>query len=447
MGINEIALPHYSLFQTIQMALDRHFISDEKADGLYREIEELTLHLALHYQHQNSSSVSQSQFLRIIDTINYMFKHSCKDPKALNNHSIMFFFEEGLHILKRDTQKIQDIYEALKTQILPVQNDRYLSIIHEQIPNFLKTLQEYRAVFNYCYIEGDLDYPFIDGLPLDHDMYGLSGTDLVMYYIRRFALENHFCWYFRHDLPELIHQYEILKGISIDYLSINLFELVVNQMTAYSLLHHSIGLFLDKTDLDELKNSLSDKDITHEITSALSLITDQEVRNYLLCYKENILRTFKYFIHENYEAFIYQPVTSEKTMVYLEPMTVSVFDKAFDDLKAMTKTEQKIQYLFDVSLYDVLDLLENDIFYGNEYQQFFSTMDLKEAAVIIKLLNPNGDAFHQTQCLSHSLFEELESSMEWQRQFIQFLKGLSFADQVEIEKWLNGLKIVHSFVR
>lgn len=443
MGINEIALPHYSLFQTIQIALDRHFISDEKAESLYREIEELTLHLALHYQHQNSSSVSQSQFLRIIDTINYMFKHSCKDPKALNDHSVMFFFEEGLHILKRDTQKIQDIYESLKTQLLPVQNDRYLNIINEQIPNFLKTLQEYRAVFNYCYIEGDLDYPLIDGLPLDHDMYGLSGTDLVIYYIRRFALENHFCWYFRHDLPELIHQYEALKGIPIDYLSINLFELVVNQMTAYSLVHHSIGLFFEKTDIDELKSILSDKDITHEITSALSYIADQEVRNYLLRYKENIIRTFNYFIYENYEAFIYPPVISDKTMVYLEPLTASIFDKAFDDLKIMTNVEQKIQYLSDIPLYDVLDLLENDIFYGNEYQQFFSNMDLKEAAVIIKLLDPNGDAFHQTQCLNHCLLEELESSMEWQQQFIGFLKRVSSADQAEIEKWLNCLKIAH----
>ncbi|MFQ6861325.1 MAG: DUF6179 domain-containing protein [Beduini sp.] len=442
MRINELAIPHYSLFETIQIALDRHYISDEKAESIYQEIEELTLHLALHYQHQNSSSVSQSQFLRIIDTINYMFKHSCKDPKALNDHSIVFFFEDGLHTLKRDTQKIQAIYDSLKTQILPIQNDRYLSIINEQIPNFLKTLQEYRAVFNYCYVEGDLDYPLIDGLPLDHDMYGLSGIDLVIYYIRRFTLENRFCWYFRHDLPELIGQYVALKGISIDYLSINLFELIVCQMTAYSLLHHSIGLFFEKTDIDELKNILSDKDITHEITSSLSHVADQEVRNYLLSYKENIIRIFKYFIYESYDAFLYQPAFSEKTMVYLESSDNAVFDKAFDDLKEMTKVEEKIQYLSDIPLYDMLDLLENDIFYGKEYWQFFSSMDLKEVAVIIKLLNPNGDAFHQTQCLNRSLLEELESSMEWQRQFIHFLKALSSAKLSEIEKWLNCLKIV-----
>ena len=410
MRINELALPRYSLFETIQDALDRHYINGEQAESLFQEIEELTLHLALHYQHQNSSSVSQSQFLRIIDTLNYMFKHSCKDPKALNDHSIVFFFEDGLHTLKRETQKIQVIYESLKTQILPVQNDRYLSIINEQIPNFLKTLQEYGAVFNYCYVEGDLDYPLIDGLPLDHDMYGLSGTDLVIYYIRRFALENHFCWYFRHDLPELIHQYETLKGISIDYLSINLLELIASQMTAYSLLHHSIGLFFEKTDIDELKNILLNKDITYEITSALFHVADQ-------------------------------PVSSEKTIVYLESPVNTIFDKAFHDLKEMTKAEEKIQYLSDVPLYDVLDLLGNDIFYGKEYQQFFSGMDLKEVAVIIKLLNPNGDAFHQTQCLNHSLLEELESSREWQRQFIQFLKGLSSANQAEIEKWLHCLKI------
>lgn len=213
-------------------------------------------------------------------------------------------------------------------------------------------------------------------------------------------------------------------------------------MTAYSLLHHSIGLFFEKTDIDELKNILSDKDITHEITSSLSHVADQEVRNYLLSYKENIIRIFKYFIYESYDAFLYQPAFSEKTMVYLESSDNAVFDKAFDDLKEMTKVEEKIQYLSDIPLYDMLDLLENDIFYGKEYWQFFSSMDLKEVAVIIKLLNPNGDAFHQTQCLNRSLLEELESSMEWQRQFIHFLKALSSAKLSEIEKWLNCLKIV-----
>ena len=73
-----------------------------------------SLNLTLYYQQQNSKSVSRCQFLRIIDVIDYMFKHGCQAPKELNDHSIAFFFKEGLHRLKRDTKKIQNIYESIK---------------------------------------------------------------------------------------------------------------------------------------------------------------------------------------------------------------------------------------------------------------------------------------------------------------------------------------------
>ena len=84
----------------------------------------------------------------------------------------------------------------------------------KQIPFFIQSVTGEDALFHYCDISVDWDYPLIDGIPLYHDMYHLRGTDLILYYLKRLREENYFCSLFN-DLEMFIEDYEKTINTSV----------------------------------------------------------------------------------------------------------------------------------------------------------------------------------------------------------------------------------------
>ena len=119
----------------------------------------LVKELISHYNHNQSTSISLDDFKHILDTIDYILEHG----KTL---------EEGIQSIQSDIKEIQRIYENIK--ILPIHNEKYLNVLEKQIPFFIQSVTSEDALFHYCDISVDLDYPLIDGIPLYHDMYHLT---------------------------------------------------------------------------------------------------------------------------------------------------------------------------------------------------------------------------------------------------------------------------------
>ena len=119
----------------------------------------------------------------------------------------------------------------------------------EQIPHYLEQLSTYEGILYYSHTTEDLDYPLVDGIPLFHDMYHLDGMDLVLYYMERFALEHTFCEYFREELPEFLRRYELQKGVTVEYLGLNLCELLWYQCFASLMLFQQPSLLLAEQDV------------------------------------------------------------------------------------------------------------------------------------------------------------------------------------------------------
>ena len=184
--------------------------------------------LVSRYNHDQSTFISLEDFKHILDTIDYILEHGDT-------------LEEGIQSILSDIKEIQKIYENI--EILPINNEKYLNVIEKQIPFFIQSVTGEDALFHYCDISVDLDYPLIDGIPLYHNMYHLRGTDLVLYYLKRLSEENYFCSLFD-DLETFIDFYEKTIKTSVYDLQINFFELVLHQCIAHISIYHSPGLLI-----------------------------------------------------------------------------------------------------------------------------------------------------------------------------------------------------------
>lgn len=193
--------------------------------------------LVSRYNHNQGTSISLEDFQHILDTIDYILEHG----ETL---------EEGIQSIQSDIKEMQRIYKSI--QILPFNNEKYLNVLEKQIPFFIHSVTGEDALFHYCDISVDLDYPLIDGIPLYHDMYHLRGTDLVLYYLKRLSEENYFCSLFD-DLESFIEDYTKTIKTSVYDLQINFFELVVHQCIAHISIYNSPGLIIqDKIEVDNI---------------------------------------------------------------------------------------------------------------------------------------------------------------------------------------------------
>lgn len=330
--------------------------------------------LISHYNHNLSTSISLDDFKHILDTINYILEHG----ETL---------EEGIQSIQSDIKEIQRIYESIK--ILPIHNEKYLNVLEKQIPFFIQSVTSEDALFHYCDISVDLDYPLIDGIPLYHDMYHLGGTDLVLYYLKRLSEENYFCSLFD-DLDTFIESYEKTIKTSIYDLQINFFELVVHQCIAHKSIYHSPGLIIH--DQKEVKD--------------ISSIVDSFNYPMIDLFNERIIASFD-IIPIIYPQDTYQISFNHEGADFYE--ILNQFEYSRD-----------ISLIRQLSIYDLIDFLEQDILTEKEYITFFSHLTAIEIVSILKLILPELDTFlHKTNI--DDLINELDTSITYQEILSHFI--------------------------
>lgn len=433
----------------IETAYQKNDISLHKKNSLYQEIEDLSIQLGMYLNHRASSVLTADDYVRVIDTINYMFLHGFDLKHAnlsnLKDCSIQSYYDYGLSVIEEDINNIKELWKNLLDTELPFQNDRYISILHDQIPNYLKSIDTYEAIIHYSYVEDDLDYPLVDGLPLFHDMYHLQGSDLIKYYLKRFHIEQTFCNIFHNDLNEFIFLYEEQKGVSIQFLGLNLFEQLIYQVVAHFMLYQKAGIILQMTDITRLNHLLQSSSLHCLIDEAFFTLTnslDTDTSSYILTFKNQIFSSFQRFINEEFELFIYQkPVDKRNTLIINTTDLNDKFNEILNHTLNLSDVSSKISYLNSekLSVCDIFDLLENGIFMEDEYFAYFSIFTANELAIMVKAMNGELCSFHQYRYLNQDLFNELPNDTEWQKYFIKYLT--SYVDKEAVECQLNDLNV------
>ena len=330
--------------------------------------------LVFRYNHNQSTSISLEDFQHILDTIDYILEHG----ETL---------EEGIQSIQSDIKEMQRIYKSI--QILPFNNEKYLNVLKKQIPFFIQSVTGEDALFHYCDISVDLDYPLIDGIPLYHDMYHLRGTDLVLYYLKRLSEENYFCSLFN-DLESFIEDYEKTIKTSVYDLQVNFFELVVHQCIGHISIYHSPGLLIH--DQKEVKD--------------ISSIVDSFNYPMIDLFKGRIIASFDTI------PIIYPQDTYQ----------ISFNHEGADFYEILNQFEysRDISLLRQLSIYDLIDFLEQDILTEKEYITFFSHLTAIEIVSILKLILPELDTFlHEINI--DDLINELDPSITYQEVLSHFI--------------------------
>lgn len=348
-------------------------------------------HFVYLYNEGNSTSLSMDDYLHVIDTLDYVLKHGDT-------------IEEGIQNIKKDINHIIEIYKNIK--ILPIHNEKYLDVLKNQIPFFIHSVTSHSALFHYCDISVDLDYPLFDGIPLYHDMYHLKGTDLVLYYLKRLKQENDFCALFN-DLEAFITQYEKSIKASVYDMQINFFELVSYQCIAHISIYKKPGLFLyDHKDINNVE----------DIIRALSIRND-----YIRLFEKNIIQSF------DVNKLVYVEESHELILTHTGGNYHLIIQKFMK--------QRDVKLLKELSIYDLIDFLEEDILSDDECDYFIKYLSPLELTSIIKLVIPELDSFHN-QCTIEDIQEELDDSITYQRIISQYITDdvLRYYHQLSIKK-------------
>lgn len=218
----------------------------------------------------------------------------------------------------------------------------------------LAEIESYLLVKGFELTKEDLDYPLIDGLPLDHAMYLCDGTDLVLYYLRRFKTENDFCTLFGSRVSDLIKQYELCL---MQYIANRLIQKKDLLLTYY-----------EKELVKTFHHNYQEK--INMVYTEMNMLFPKEIFDTIIPFKKEIENRFISFFEKNIEILVYEKVLDEKYIVVLtDTNNSSNFNKLLKDIQSLDKTTDKIAYLhdFEVSLFDILDLFDNEIFYDVEY--------------------------------------------------------------------------------
>lgn len=332
-------------------------------------------HFVYLFNHNQSTSLSMDDYLHVIDTLDYVLTHG---------HTI----EEGIQNIKKDIDEIIKIYKSI--QILPIHNEKYLDVLNHQIPFFIHSVTGKDALFHYCDISVDLDYPLFDGIPLYHDMYHLRGTDLVLYYLKRLKQENDFCALFN-DLEEFIAQYEKNIKASVYDMQISFFELVLYQCIGHLSLYKRPGLLIyDYKEID-----------AEEIIHALSLRND-----YIRLFENDIIQSF------DVNKLVYVRESNELSLTHT--------GGDYHLIKKQYLKKRDVKVLKQLSIYDLIDFLEEDLLSYDECEYFISYLSPIEITSILKLIIPELDSF-LNQCTIEDIQEELDDTITYQHVLSQYI--------------------------
>ena len=375
-----------SLYVLLQHAQEAGEITKKRREYLLKQCEQLAQELVLLLNHKQSTSLSMADHKRILNTISYV------------------------------------VLQGLE-------------------------LSTYEGILYYSHTTEDLDYPLVDGIPLFHDMYHLDGMDLVLYYMERFALEHTFCEYFREELPEFLRRYELQKGVTVEYLGLNLCELLWYQCFASLMLFQQPSLLLAEQDVKRLRALLrhcSLQEAVGQVNHAIAVRMGKSVADYLTLFEEQLQAQLQVFTEDAYALLVYEEAVDDRFVIDLtQGVDEETFLALLEEVEKYACLQDKIQYVRSqkISAYDLIDLLENAVFMNEEYDAYYEQMSLEEIAVLLKLLHPAGGNFHEAWKLDDADLREIEQEQEWQSRFIHHIRQRSQKEREMLCELLNKLRI------
>lgn len=339
------------------------------------KISEILKDLIIRYTKGQSTSVTVEKAEKFIIGIWYTIDAYMKTFENL---------EIAIDTLKKE--EISYIYERGKGVLkedFKITEKLYEKTLKNQICTDLMayntTLSGIENFFKYYDLEFEPDENAADiDYPLIFDDWDMVGLYYMKNYLWNLYVENEICNKFDNkDIHKILKTYGDIYKIDYRDLLINIFEMTINN-AVFSILCNSNSLEIEKEEFEKLNNNLKK-------------ITTEEVRELI----EEIISS------DN----IYEKIT--------------IINKKINSIK------------------DYIDMLKSDCLFEDEYMMLYMSLSNLELSFLGKYVF-YGEYRIENLDLKKYLRKKINTTNEWEKFYIEYLKFLSESKLKEIENLING---------
>lgn len=405
-------------------------------------VERLLLHkqLVQLYNHHNSSCIHRQISQNILINITFIVHHA-----QLRNASLQKRYIDGILQLQTLCKESEEILHKVQDYEVLYPNERLHYLLDTYFPTYLKQCLSPYAPFHYAFVDEDLDYPLLDGLPLQHHMYHLQGIDLVHFYLQQLSIEVSFLRLFAQDLPVFYKAYEKQRHISLFELNENIVQMLLPQVLLHVYIKKRLGILLDAHALTQLRYDLSKKGCKQcamQMFNQLRAFLNEEVYTYVNTAYPDFLQQLYLFYEQDVPLFIYEENTLDHFM--LTPVTScsnQTFLSHLDKIRNMISPLEKAQYFHEHfhSEEDIVDALTCEYFDSIEVALIFKQYTWMELAVFLRCHYPETFAFGTHVTLIELIHQP--QSAEWEKGLYETLQGFTDIQRQSIERMMNQLQI------
>lgn len=377
---------------------------------------ELSKKLVYEKNRKQSTAMSEKEYRWILNSIDFTISHG-------QGSTYLERYESGLADILQKVEEAKQLCEALKSNRIYHANERYLSILDQQLPDFFS---HYDQVYHNTYCKEDLDYPLLDGLPLQHHMYHKQGIDLVEDYLNRYRLEELFLHQFQ-DLQEFLTYYELHMGVALEDLGVNLCEIVFMQALFVHMVNGK-SLQLSSGQAKFLEEKLYHVEQVEEFVYTLyqhfSASFSKELAHYLSRGLELFVirvRTAKE-THTLHHLLVLPATKKETTFEMQESCDPVLFQRLLSNLEKAHTKEERISWILQTPLgfQDYQDLLEMDYLMEDEVIALFDVIGDVALAILFFTSFSTQFQFHRKADLH--CFDEIETRLLWEEWLLSYIK-------------------------
>lgn len=353
--------------------------------------------------------------------------------EELKNKSLFDLLKAGNELIKKKVIESKKLLKKIQENKLKIDNYSYNDTIDHGIPLFFK---EYEDFFVPHEGSGSIDYQlYIDNM-------NYKGIEYIENYLETLSLENEFCSKF--DINEIT---ELLKGYDekCELLLINIFELVLINSIGLVICDRSPKqLNINNIDREMIKDKLSNLSVEElqetllkysETCNEILVIKSKVLINYI---RSSVVRMTSYIsrsieLNKLETVFIsFKESDNNELIEYMDGTKLSnyAFRKLSEKIREYSLIKDKVELIKNKvkSLDDLVDILEAECLFDDEFNELFKNLSKME----IILLSKHISDFNIGN----------EYSKEWYFEFSKYILSLSEEEQTAINNIKNKVELI-----
>ncbi|WP_010251078.1 DUF6179 domain-containing protein [Acetivibrio cellulolyticus] len=415
---------HY--FQSILQEAHRlNLLSDSEVENIQMQSIKLLARQTERYTRGESSSVRVENAQSIFESILYsigIYLKSLPDTDislaAIKQNPLSELFQKGKKLIEKKVNISKHLLHLIQSDHVENNNIAYNQTIEEGLPEFFST---YDADFAAHDTTGSLDYP------LNIDKMEFVGIEYIYNYLQKLYWENNFCKNFaEHDIDC------VLRGYDEKYqdLLVNIFRIVFTNALGCIIANKNINkLEIGPVERQYLQEKLKDlpEDELYEVLKKTSAelckelgIANEFLLEYISLTLIELSGRLKNALENDQLASIF---VDHKEKIIKPIIHFLDGDKMEDELFRQLATEiRECRFVADKisiiqkeihSISDLVDIMEADCLFENEFIDFFQSLGDNELAMLSNLLPINK--------VDSTL---AESEKEWHVKLDEYFKGI-----------------------